>query len=131
MLIGTPNTNLYCFPNTMPKTLVSSPELISRDRVEEKILHLLEIEILDLEDYSNDCIPEGHTRWQVYRSGRSLSAISTMGGRYYTRAANNQAGYASLYEAALFWVDRARLANLESAAQQELEENDRLMPDYM
>jgi hypothetical protein len=129
MLIGTSNINLYYFLKTMLETLVS-PEL-SRERVEEKILHLLEIEILDLEDYSNDCIPEGYVRYQVYRSGRSLCPISRMGGRYYTRAAKDRAGYASLYEAATFWVDRSRLTNLESAAQQELEENDRLIPDYM
>lgn len=103
---------------------------IDRARVEERTLSLLELVIIDLELWQDGCIHDGYTRWHVYRGGRSLCDISTMGGRYYTRSANNLLGYPTLYQACTFWVG-AELTTIERAARLWLEENDLDIPDYM
>lgn len=94
------------------------------------VLDALSLEFIDLQDETNESIPDGYPRYQVKRNGRYLCSISVWGDRYYTRAVNNLAGYKTLYEALTCWINPKKLRELEDAIEREIVAERDAMPNY-
>lgn len=106
-------------------------ETIPKDLIEQKVLEILNLEIRDLEDYTDEVIPLGQARYHVYRHGRFMGRIEDWGEKFYTKmAAGFSQGYPSLYLAATAWVFEEKLKQIESAAEQQLRAKREAMPDY-
>jgi hypothetical protein len=116
---------------TLAKTLSTFPStLLDRDRLETKVLCLLNLEVIDLQDYCDDIIPDGYARFYLKRSGKTITTISTWGDRYCTQAKRQINGYPSLYEAATCWIDRERLQLIEAMATGILSAQQQSIRDY-
>jgi hypothetical protein len=98
--------------------------------IEAAVLDYLGLEIIDLEDYTDDCIPDNYPRYQVDRGGRFFATISTCGERFHARIVHNLDGYASLYEAATCWVNPYILQQIERNVIENLTATRSTMPDY-
>lgn len=111
--------------------LTATHDALEQEQIEAKVLELLKLEIIDLEDYCDNSIPDNYPRFHLKRDGRELGTISTWGNKYCTRIIpGTSAGFPSLYEAATCWVSPARLKQLEDLAGNVLRHQRSSMKDY-
>jgi hypothetical protein len=104
---------------------------ISRELIEDKVLNWLNTRIEDLSLLTDEHLPIGYPKYQVWRESRYLGNVTEWGdGKYYTRIVHNPAGYDTVYQAATCWVSRKWLAKLEEFAVKQLKLQ-RIDIDYM
>lgn len=111
--------------------LTAPIEPIEQSQIEESVLRLLGLTIIDLDDYSDEVIPDNYPRFHVKRGEREIGTISTWGNKYCTRMGDSSVGYSSLYEAATCWCKPKLLKELEDMARTVLEHGRNSMPDYI
>ena len=56
--------------------LVVVTKKVHTDLIEEKTLELLGVEIVDRQDYTDECVPDGNIRFWVYRCDELIGTIS-------------------------------------------------------
>jgi hypothetical protein len=57
--------------------IVKASSEVPTDLIEEKTLELLGVEIVDRQDYIEECVPHGEIRFWVYRCDELIGTIST------------------------------------------------------
>ena len=101
---------------------------VPQDLTEDLTLTLLGLEIIDRQDYIDECVPHGDVRYWVQRGDVVIGAISTWGGRF---ALTSGKTYATLFDAATAFSPRGEVALAYSDAQSQLQERFATAIDYI
>ena len=101
---------------------------VPQDLTEDLTLTLLGLEIIDRQDYIDECVPHGDVRFLVQRADVVIGAISTWGKRYVLTSGKS---YATLFDAVTSFSPRGELALAYSDAQSQLRERFATAIDYI
>lgn len=101
---------------------------VPQDLTEDLTLTLLGLEIVDREDYIDECVSHGDIRYWVNRDDVLIGAISTWGKRYVLTSGKT---YATLFEAVTSFSPRGEVALAYSDAQSQLRERFATAIDYI
>lgn len=101
---------------------------VPQDLTEELTLTLLGLEIVDRQDYVDECVAHGDIRYWVQRADVVIGAISTWGKRYVLTSGKS---YATLFDAVTSFSPRGEVALAYSDAQTQLQERFATAIDYI
>jgi hypothetical protein len=101
---------------------------VPQDLTEDLTLTLLGLEIVDRQDYIDECVPHGDIRYWVHRGDVLIGAISTWGKRYVLTSGKT---YATLFDAVTSFSPRGEVALAYSDAQSQLRERFATAIDYI
>ncbi len=102
---------------------------VPQDLTEDLTLTLLDLEIVDRQDYIDECVPHGDIRYWVNRGDVVIGAISTWGKRFVLTSGKT---YATLFEAVTAFSPRgSEVALAYSNAQSQLRERFATAIDYI
>jgi hypothetical protein len=101
---------------------------VPQDLTEDLTLTLLGLEIVDRQDYIDECVPHGDIRYWVNRGDVLIGAISTWGKRFVLTSGKT---YATLFDAVTSFSPRGEVALAYSDAQSQLRERFATAIDYI
>jgi hypothetical protein len=101
---------------------------VPQDLTEDLTLTLLGLEIVDRQDYIDECVPHGDIRYWVNRGDILIGAISTWGKRFVLTSGKT---YSTLFDAVTSFSPRGEVALSYSDAQSQLRERFATAIDYI
>ena len=101
---------------------------VPQDLTQELTLTLLGLEIVDHQDYIDECVVHGDIRYWVNLGDVVIGAISTWGKRFVLTSGKS---YATLFDAATAFSPRGEVALAYSDAQSQLQERFATAIDYI
>ncbi len=101
---------------------------VPQDLTEDLTLTLLGLDVVDRQDYIDECVPHGDIRYWVNRGDILIGAVSTWGKRF---ALTSGKTYPTLFEAVTSFSPRGEVALAYSDAQSQLRERFATAIDYI
>jgi hypothetical protein len=118
-------------PQLLDRSQVSTTIAVPLDLIEAETLSLLGVEIIDIQDNIDDCIPQGDIRYWVQRGETELlGGMANWGDRFDTPD-SPIGSYATLFIAATSYLPRGEVKSAYRKAKALLTERFASAPDYM
>ena len=118
-------------PQLLDRSQVSTAITVPIDLIEAETLSLLDLEIIDIQDNIDDCIPQGDIRYWVQRGETELLGGISRWGKRFDTPESPIGSYATLFMAATSYLPRAEVNSAYQQAETLLTERFASAVDYM